>query len=149
MKGNKTILLVEDDGDQAVLAVRALRKHGVVEGADGVVVARSGEEALEHLFGTGARDAGRPARGTPAVVLLDRNLPGTDGLGVLRRVRSDARTRLVPVVLFSSSGEPEEVAEGYRLGANSYVTKPADHERFSEALGCLGRYWLDLNEPPA
>jgi two-component system response regulator len=145
---DKTILLVEDDEDQAMLAVRALRKHGISEGTDGVVVARTGEEALDHLLGTAARDAGRAGRGTPAFVLLDKNLPGTDGLGVLRRMRADGRTRLVPVVLFSSSGEPEEVAEGYRLGANPYVTKPADYGRFSEALGCLGRYWLDLNELP-
>ncbi len=142
----RTILLVEDDEDQAVLAVRALRRHGVVGGADGVVVARTGEEALDRLLGAGARDAGRDA---PTFVLLDKDLPGTDGLGVLRRMRSDGRTRLVPVVLFSSSGEPEEVAEGYRLGANSYVTKPGDYEGFSESLGCLGRYWLDLNELPA
>lgn len=96
MKEKKAILLVEDVEDQAMLAVRALRKHGIVEEVDGVVVARSGEEALDHLLGT---DAGRAGRGTPAFVLLDKNLPGTDGLGVLRRMRSDGRTRLVPVVL--------------------------------------------------
>jgi len=138
VKAKKTILLVEDDEDQAMLAVRALRKHGIAGEADGVVVARTGEEALEHLLGTGARGAGRPGRETPAFVLLDKDLPGTDGLGVLRRMRSDGRTRLVSVVLFSSSGGPEEDAEGYRLGANSYVTKPARYEEFCEALGCLG-----------
>lgn len=99
MKEKKAILLVEDVEDQAMLAVRALRKHGIVEEVDGVVVARSGEEALDHLLGTDAGGAGRAGRGTPAFVLLDKNLPGTDGLGVLRRMRSDGRTRLVPVVL--------------------------------------------------
>ena len=102
----KTILLVEDDEDQAVLAARALRKHGISEEADGVVVARTGEEALDYLFDND--DVGRAGWGTPAFVLLDKNLPGTGGLVVLTRMRADERTRLVPVVLFSSSNEAFE-----------------------------------------
>jgi two-component system response regulator len=141
----KTILLVEDDQDQVVLAMRALRKHGIVAEVDEVVVAVSGEETLDYLFGEGYHD-GRDTAVTPEFVLLDVHLPKMDGLEVLERLRGDGRTRLLPVILFSSSNE--HVVEGYELGANSYVTKPANFERFSEAMRYLGWYWLDYNESP-
>ena len=141
----KTILLVEDDQDQVVLAMRALRKHGIVAEVDEVVVAVSGEETLDYLFGEGYHD-GRDTAIMPEFVLLDVHLPKMDGLEVLGRLRGDGRTRLLPVILFSSSNE--HVVEGYELGANSYVTKPANFERFSEAMRYLGWYWLDYNESP-
>ncbi len=143
----RTILLVEDDQDQVLLAMRALRKHGIVAEVDEVVVARDGEEALDYLLGEGTH-AGRDANLTPEFVLLDVKLPKLDGLQVLERLRDDERTELVPVILFSSSREHEDVVEGYRLGANSYVAKPANFERFSEAMRYLGWYWLNFNETP-
>ena len=143
----RTILLVEDDQDQVLLAMRAMRKHGIVAEVDEVVVARDGEEALDYLLGEGPY-AGRDASLTPEFVLLDVKLPKLDGLQVLERLRDDERTEIVPVILFSSSREHEEVVEGYRLGANSYVAKPANFERFSEAMRYLGWYWLNFNETP-
>ena len=140
----KTILLVEDDEDQVTLALRALRKHGIVAEVDEVVVARDGEEALDHLFGDWAAD--RETEAKPEFVLLDVHLPKMNGLQVLKRLREDERTELLPVILFSSSSE--HVVEGYRLGANSYVTKPANFEKFSEAMQYLGWYWLNFNESP-
>ncbi|CAN5662910.1 response regulator [soil metagenome] len=141
----KTILLVEDDQDQVVLAMRALRKHGIVAEVDEVVVAETGEEAVDYLFGEGSHD-GRDTDVTPEFVLLDVHLPKMNGLEVLELLRDDGRTHLLPVILFSSSNE--HVVEGYELGANSYVTKPANFDRFSEAMRYLGWYWLDYNESP-
>jgi two-component system, response regulator len=141
----KTILLVEDDRDQVALAMRALRKHGIVEEVDEVVVAGDGAEALDYLFGEGSY-ADRDTTAMPQFVLLDVQLPKIDGLQVLERLRDDGRTELVPVILFSSSRE--DIVEGYRLGANSYVTKPVNFDRFSEAMRYLGWYWLNLNESP-
>ena len=141
----KTILLVEDDRDQVVLAMRALRKHGIVAEVDEVVVAESGEEAVDFLLGDGPHEGGDTVL-TPEFVLLDVHLPGMDGLQVLKRLRDDERTHILPVILFSSS--KEHVVEGYELGANSYVTKPANFEKFSEAMRYLGWYWLDYNESP-
>ena len=145
--GERTILLVEDDQDQVLLAMRAMRKHGIVAEVDEVVVARDGEEALNYMLGEGPH-AGRDVSLTPEFVLLDVKLPKLDGLQVLERLRDDERTELVPVILFSSSREHEDVVEGYRLGANSYVAKPANFERFSEAMRYLGWYWLNFNETP-
>jgi two-component system response regulator len=141
----KTILLVEDDRDQVTLAMRALREHGIVEEVDEVVIAGDGVEALDYLFGEGSY-ADRDTTTMPEFVLLDVHLPKIDGLQVLERVRDDERTELVPVILFSSSRE--DIVEGYRLGANSYVTKPVNFDRFSEAMRYLGWYWLNLNESP-
>jgi two-component system, response regulator len=141
----KTILLVEDDRDQVAFAMRALRKHGIVAEVDEVVVTESGEEAIDYLFGEGLNDEQDTAV-MPEFVLLDVHLPKMDGLQVLERLRDDGRTRLLPVILFSSSNE--HVVEGYELGANSYVTKPANFEKFSEAMRYLGWYWLDYNESP-
>ena len=141
----KTIMLVEDDRDQVVLAMRALRKHGIVAEVDEVVVSGSGEETIDYLLGEGSRGEWDTVV-MPEFVLLDVHLPGMDGLEVLKRLRDDERTHLLPVILFSSS--KEHVVEGYELGANSFVTKPANFERFSEAMRYLGWYWLDYNESP-
>ena len=141
---DKAILLVEDNPDDEVLALRALRKNGI---AGEVTVARDGVEALDYLFATGPH-AGRDASILPRLILLDLNLPKIGGLEVLRRLRSDQRTRLVPVVILSSSGEQRDVLEGYGLGANSYVRKPVDFERFVQAIEQLKGYWLTLNEAP-
>ena len=144
---DRTILLVEDDENQVLLAMRALRKHGIVKEVDEVVVAGDGEEALDYIFGTGSY-AGRDTDVMPEFVLLDVKLPKMDGLQVLERLRDDERTELLPVILFSSSREQEDVVAGYRLGANSYVAKPANFEKFSEAMQYLGWYWLSFTETP-
>ncbi len=145
--GEKNILLVEDDEDQVILAMRALRKHGIVAEVDEVVISGNGEDALDYMFGTGAYE-GRDANSTPEFVLLDVNLPKLSGHQVLEKLRDDDRTHLVPVILFSSSNEHKDVVKGYELGANSYVTKPANFDRFSEAMQYLGWYWLNFNESP-
>jgi two-component system response regulator len=142
----KIILLVEDNADDELLAVRALRKNNIT---NRVVVARDGAEALDYLFGTGAYE-GRDMSEVPQVILLDLKLPKIDGLEVLRRLRNDERTKLLPVVILTSSIETDDLTNSYRLGANSYVRKPVDFSHFSEAVRQLGLYWLVLNElPPA
>lgn len=143
---NKTILLVEDNPDDIALTLRALKKNHI---ANEVAVAHDGVEALDCLFGTG-QHAGRDVTQVPALVLLDLKLPKVDGLDVLRRLRADARTKLVPVVILTSSKEEQDLASGYALGANSYIRKPVDFPQFTEAIRQLGLYWLVLNEgPPA
>lgn len=138
------ILLVEDNPDDEMLTLHALETNKV---GNPVVVARNGVEALDYLFGTGAYQ-GRNPEDSPALVLLDIKLPKVDGLEVLRRIRADPRTRLLPVVLLTSSNEEEDRLRGYSLGANSYVRKPVDFDEFIRAAGQLGLYWLLLNEPP-
>lgn len=138
------VLLVEDDQDDVDLTVRALEKHRI---ATETVVVRDGVEALDYLFGTGSH-VGRNARNTPRLVLLDLQLPKLDGHEVLRRLRADPLTRLLPVVVLTSSTEAYDLEQSYRLGANSYIQKPVDFTRFVEAVGLLSRYWLRLNEPP-
>ena len=147
MEERKEILLVEDDEDQVMLAMRAMRKHGIVDEVDGVVVAGDGEEALDYLFGRGGYQ-GRDTRVTPEFILLDVDLPSITGLEVLERLRADKRTALLPIILFSASNRRGDVVEGYRLGANSYVTKPTNFDDFSEAMRLLGWYWLNWNESP-
>jgi len=144
MKQDGVILLVEDNPDDEALTLRALKKNNV---ANEVVVARDGVEALDYLFGTGAH-AGRDRGQMPQVVLLDLNLPRLDGLEVLRRIRSEPTTQLIPVVVLTSSKEDRDLVESYRLGANSYVRKPVNFLEFVEAARQLGLYWLVLNEPP-
>jgi two-component system response regulator len=141
---DKYILLVEDNPDDEALSVRALKKNGVL---NEVVVARDGVEAIEFLFGT-AGHAARGLRDLPAVVLLDLKLPRMDGLEVLRKIRGDARTRLVPVVVLTSSIEDSDLANSYGSGANSYLRKPVDFDEFMEAVRQLGTYWLMLNQTP-
>jgi two-component system response regulator len=138
------ILLVEDNPDDEALTLRALRKANV---RNEVVVARDGVEALDYLFATGPH-AGRDTSVLPQVVLLDLKLPRLDGLEVLRRLRADARTKVLPVVILTSSNEEEDRVAGYELGANSYVRKPVDFGHFAEAVRQLGLYWLLLNQPP-
>jgi two-component system response regulator len=140
----KPILLVEDNADDEALTLRALKLNNV---GNDVVVARDGVEALDYLFGTG-RYAGRSSRELPAVMLLDLKLPKVDGLEVLRRVRGEEVTRLLPVVILTSSKEEQDLLTGYRLGANSYVRKPVDFDEFVQAARQLGLYWLLLNEQP-
>jgi two-component system response regulator len=138
------ILLVEDNPDDEALTLRALRRSNV---GNSIVVAHDGVEALDYLFGTGVH-AGRDTRQVPQVILLDLKLPRIDGLEVLRRLRADTRTRLLPVVILTSSNEERDRIEGYQLGANSYVRKPVDFNEFTEAVRHLGLYWLLLNQPP-
>ncbi len=142
--GDKYILLVEDNPDDEALTIRALRKNNIV---NEVIVVRDGAEALEYLFGSGAF-AERDMSDMPAVILLDLRLPKIDGLEVLQRVRADDRTKLLPVVILTSSKEEQDQINGYLHGANSYVRKPVNFDDFVEAARQLGLYWLILNEPP-
>ena len=146
MNGKKTILLVEDNANDEYLTLRALKKYNV---ANDVIVAHDGVEALDYLFCTGPH-ANRDIRDLPIVVLLDLKLPKVDGLEVLRRVRDNEHTRLLPVVILTSSNEERDVINGYKLGTNSYVQKPVDFAAFMDAVGQLGLYWLMLNQtaPP-
>ena len=142
MLENKNILLVEDNPDDEALIRRALNKNNII---NELVVANDGVEALDYLFGEGIYQ-GRDAAAMPQVVLLDLKLPRIDGLEVLRRLRADERTRLLPVVVLTSSDEEKDIVESYRLGANSYVRKPVDFAQFVSAVQQLGLYWLVLNE---
>jgi two-component system, response regulator len=141
---NKYILLVEDNADDEALSIRALKKNGVF---NEVVVARNGVEATDFLFGTGTY-AAEGLRDLPAVVLLDLKLPKLDGVEVLRRIRGQSRTRLIPVVVLTSSIEETDLTKCYSLGANSYLRKPVDFDHFMEAVRQLGTYWLILNQTP-
>jgi len=140
----KTILLVEDDRDDEELTLRALRRSNI---SNEVVVAHDGQEALELLFG-GEKFLASEMDQLPAVVLLDLKLPKINGIEVLRRIRQDPRTRRLPVVVLSSSRLERDRDEVYDLGANSFITKPVDFEKFCEAVGHLGMYWVLLNELP-
>ena len=141
---DKVILLVEDDPNDEALTLRVLRKNFVM---NEVVVARDGPEALAYLFGTGD-DSDQDRIVTPAVVLLDLRLPKIDGLEVLRQIRANERTKLLPVVVLTSSDEERDLVESYQLGANSYIRKPVDFGQFADALRGLALYWIVLNEPP-
>jgi CheY-like chemotaxis protein len=138
------ILLVEDNPQDLELALRALQKAKV---SNAIQVARDGAEALEIMFGEGAF-AGRDLSDGPRVILLDLKLPKVDGLEVLRRLKGDPRTRLIPIVVLTSSKEQRDVVDSYNLGVNSYIVKPVNFERFAEAVRDLGFYWLLLNQPP-
>jgi two-component system response regulator len=138
------VLLVEDNARDAEMALRTLRKRNL---ANNVVHVKDGQEALDWLFGHGAY-AGRNPNNLPKVVLLDLKLPKVDGLEVLRAIRGDVRTQLIPVVVMTSSGEERDVIESYKLGVNSYVVKPMDFEGFSAAVAELGHYWLLVNQEP-
>ena len=144
MTSQSHILLVEDNPNDEALTLRALKKNNIL---NEVMVARDGQEALDYFAGVG-RFAGRDLSHLPSVILLDLKLPKVDGLEVLRRLRADERTRLLPVVILTSSKEEQDLLNGYKLGANSYVRKPVDFAVFVEAAKNLGLYWLVLNEPP-
>ncbi len=136
------ILLVEDNPDDVDLTLRALQRNKI---ANEVVVARDGVEALDYLFATGVH-AGRDAHITPRIVILDLKLPKVSGLEVLKAIREDERTKLMPVVIMTSSNEEQDLISSYSLGANSYIRKPVDFNNFTEAVRQLGLYWLLLNE---
>jgi two-component system response regulator len=144
MMDEKQILLVEDNRDDEELAVRALRKHNI---ANKITVARDGAEAVDLLLGSGA-SAGADTRLRPQVVLLDLNLPRLSGLEVLKRLRADERTRMLPVVVLTSSKEDEDILNSYSLGANAYVRKPVEFGSFVEAVKALGLFWVVVNESP-
>jgi two-component system, response regulator len=142
MMENNVILLVEDNLRDEALTLRALRKNYI---ANSIVVARDGVEALDYLFGTGAY-ANRDLSQMPQLILLDLKLPKVDGLGVLQKIRAHEGTRRLPVVIFTSSDEEQDLLDSYNLGANSYIRKPVDFEQFMEASKHLGLYWLVLNQ---
>jgi two-component system response regulator len=145
-RGTQVILLVEDNPDDRDLALLAFEQSNI---ANQIIVAGDGAEALDYLFGTGAYED-RDTSEMPQVVLLDLNLPKLSGLEVLRRIRSDVRTRRLPVVILTSSDEERDIVESYEQGANSYIRKPVDFTQFIEAVQSLGLYWLVLNTmPPA
>jgi two-component system response regulator len=141
---NKMILLVEDNPNDEALTLRAFKKSKI---ANDVMVMHDGAEALDFLFGTG-QYANRDLSVMPTVILLDLKLPKLDGLEVLERLRANPRTKLLPVVILTSSGEEQDIAQGYNLGANSYLRKPVDFMKFIASIEQLGLYWLVLNEPP-
>jgi two-component system, response regulator len=145
MERSKLILLVEDNPDDEALTLRALTKNNI---SKDVVIARDGVEALDFLFGTGAY-ASRGGGVLPALILLDLKLPRLDGFEVLKRLRADARTRLLPVVILTSSKEQQDLVKTYGLGANSYVRKPVDFQQFVDSMRQLGLYRLILNEHPS
>jgi len=141
---NRPILLVEDNPDDQKLTVRALKKNNIT---NDIVIVADGAEALHYLFGTG-QFAGRDVRERPTLVLLDLKLPKVDGLSVLAQIRADERTRLVPVVVLTSSAEERDLVNSYSLGVNSYVRKPVDFLEFVDAARQIGVYWLMLNQQP-
>lgn len=140
----KIILFVEDNPDDVELTLHALKKNKIT---NKIVVAEDGKEALDYLFGEGMY-AERDISKTPVLILLDLNLPKIDGIEVLKRIKSDERTCLLPTVILTSSNEEKDLVNGYRFGANSYIRKPVDFNQFAEAIRQLGLYWLVLNETP-
>lgn len=138
------ILAVEDNPEDLELMLRALRKSNL---GNRIQVARDGAEALDYIFCTGAY-ADRTIDNLPKVILLDLKLPKVDGLEVLEKIKSDSRTKSIPVVVLTSSKEQKDIVESYRLGVNSYIVKPVNFEGFASAVGDLGLYWLLLNQPP-
>lgn len=140
---DKIILLVEDNPDEEALTVRALRKSRIT---NEITAVRDGAEALDYLFGIGAY-AGRDMRRMPVLIFLDLQLPGINGIEVLKRIRGDDRTKFIPVVMLTGSAEDRHVAESYRLGVNSFIQKPAEFKAFAEAVRRIGHYWLVINRP--
>ena len=141
---NRAILLVEDNPSDVELTKRAFEKKNL---ANALVVAHDWQEALDYLLGAGAY-AGRDVAEVPACIMLDLKLPKVDGVTVLQTIKADARTRMIPVIVLTSSNEPQDIKACYGLGTNSYIRKPVDFDEFVEAVSHLGLYWLVLNEPP-
>jgi two-component system response regulator len=141
---SKTILLVEDNPSDVKLTKRALEQNKIT---NELIVSEDGGEALDYLFGTG-QYSGRNIRDLPAVILLDLKLPKIEGLDVLKKIRANELTSLLPVVILTSSDQEKDIIDSYKLGANSYIRKPVDFNQFAEAMRTLGLYWLLLNEPP-
>ncbi len=139
---DRNILLVEDNPDDVDLTLRALKKNNI---KSKVIIAKDGVEALDYLHGTGMH-AGRDTKDQPVIVMLDLKLPKISGMEVLRDIRQNERTSLIPVVILTSSTEKKDMVEGYKLGANSYIRKPVDFEQFAEAIKLLGLYWTLYNE---
>ena len=137
------ILIVEDNPDHADLILRVLKKRNL---ANRILVARDGQEALDFIFGNGVH-AGRQVDERPKLILLDLKLPKVDGMEVLKRVKSDGRTKVIPIVILTSSQEEWDISESYKLGVNSYIVKPVTFENFSDAVSELGLYWMLLNKP--
>ena len=140
---NKVILLVEDNPRDEALTLRALKKSNVI---NDLIVARDGVEALDYLMGTGTHADAPPV--LPQLVLLDLKLPKVDGLEVLRKIRSDPRTQLIPVVVLTSSRQESDIVKSYSLGVNSYIVKPVDFDNFAAAVAEIGHYWLIVNQGP-
>jgi len=138
------ILLVEDDPQDVELTLRALKKHKLT---NRVFVVNDGAEALDFIFGTGQYND-RDPKNRPKVILLDLKLPKVNGLEVLKKIKSDERTKVIPVVILTSSKEEKDIIEGYRLGVNSYIVKPVEFEEFIKCISDLGLYWLIINQPP-
>ena len=143
-KDTVEILLVEDNPNDVELAMHALKTHNLANRID---IVRDGAEALEYIIATGVYSH-RTIDNAPKVILLDLKLPKVDGLEVLQRIKADPRTRMIPVVIMTSSREESDVVESYKLGVNSYIVKPVDFEQFAESVRQLGLYWLLLNQPP-
>jgi two-component system response regulator len=141
---NKIILLVEDNPDDVELTLRAFKKNNI---SNKIIVVNDGVEALDYLFGKGIYD-GRDVKDMPVVTLLDLKLPKIDGMEVLKTIRQNELTKLLPVVILTSSSQEGDLVNGYKLGANSYVRKPVDFNKFVEAIKSLGLFWLVWNEPP-
>lgn len=142
MLNGKTILLVEDNADDELLTIRALKKNNI---ANDIIVARDGVEALDCLFDTGA---GKKVNPLPTLIILDLNLPKIDGLEVLKRIKADVQTKYIPVVVLTSSDEQKDMLISYGLGANSYIRKPVDFNKFINVAANIGLYWLVMNELP-
>jgi two-component system response regulator len=142
--GNKIILLVEDNPDDVALTLRAFKKNNI---SNKVIIAGDGVEALDYLFGRG-KHTSRDIKELPVLILLDLKIPKISGLEVLKTIRQDAALKLMPVVILTSSSQEEDVINGYKLGANSYIRKPVNFNDFQEAIKLLGLYWLIWNEPP-
>lgn len=140
------LLLVEDNLNDAELTIRELKKHNL---ANNLFHVKDGEEALEFIFGTGRYSGQREAESSPRLVLLDIQMPKVNGIEVLERVKSDPRTKMIPVVILTSSREDPDIQRCYNLGANSYIVKPVNFENFAESIKTLGFYWLLLNQPPS
>jgi two-component system response regulator len=141
---NRPILLIEDNPSDVDLTKRAFEKRNL---ANSLIVVRDGQEALDYLFGSGAY-AGRDVADVPACILLDLNLPKVDGVTVLKTIKADERTRMIPTIVLTSSSVPQDIKACYGLGSNSYIRKPVNFDQFVEVVSHLGLYWLMLNEPP-